>query len=272
MIPNPPTQIVSAGRNLSTSVPPSILKKKDYSDICPTYNQLVKSGRISCSVSLSDSIEQLNIASNSHSARADQKQIEGSVHWGTLNDLSGVQTPNHSHQRESVIVTAPPSLCKQSGSNSCSLFPPRRPQSLPDISRVSKPSVEQLFWDIPTFTSKLDRHSRKLSSTNPFLLASNKIPIVSTPSSSFSSVFDAFEMSDPSKQQQDHQEIIHTRRLLDRELSEFTEDDVCASRLPVLERDLSDIKMNTRILLINLSIIMLGTLMKVHFTKSGRKR
>ena len=45
-----------------------------------------------------------------------------------------------------------------------------------------------------------------------------------------------------SQQQEDARVLLSRRRLLIREMDEFTEDDVCSSRLPVLERDLSEIK------------------------------
>ena len=44
------------------------------------------------------------------------------------------------------------------------------------------------------------------------------------------------------EQEQKAKELVHIRKLIVREVEEFTVEDVCSSRIPVLERDLSEIK------------------------------
>ena len=230
--PNPPTQSSSSGSSPSIQEA-SNQTRKNYSKICPTYKKLMRSGKINSSVSISESFENLNITSNKNSpALVNQHQAEGSVHWGKVADFSGVQTPQPNIlKRDSVIISAPP-LRK-------SVISLNRHQSLPDVHKLSSPPLNQAQFETPKNYSR----NKKVSSTNPFWLTINKIPVVSTPSSTVSSVFSSPIMSDnQSKQAEAEQEMRHTKRLLVREINEFTVDDVCASRLPVLEKDLSDIK------------------------------
>ena len=80
--------------------------------------------------------------------------------------------------------------------------------------------------------------TRRISSTDPNFLTLVPPPVLGT-SVSESSVFCSSRMD---SQDQVARALVQARRLLEREVEEFTEDDVCASRIPVLERDLSEIK------------------------------
>ena len=139
----------------------------------------MRSGKIHSSVSISESFENLNITSNKNSpALVNQHQAEGSVHWGKVADFSGVQTPPPNIlKRDSVIISAPP-LRK-------SVISLNRHQSLPDVRKLSSPPLNQAQFETPKNYSR----NKKVSSTNPFWLTINKIPVVSTPSSTISSVF-----------------------------------------------------------------------------------
>ena len=99
--------------------------------------------------------------------------------------------------------------------------------------------------------------ARRISSTDPGILQNRKIPIVSTSVSSLDSfqseVFLPRQRGPNPKQlllqdttmetfQQEAKALLNIRRSLVREMDEFLEEDVCASRIPVLERDLGEIK------------------------------
>ena len=61
----------------------------------------------------------------------DLPQLEGSVHRGAVGDFSGVQTPDLTPERPSVITSAPPALPPRSVTLRPPILPPRpRPVSL----------------------------------------------------------------------------------------------------------------------------------------------
>ena len=94
------------------------------------------------------------------------------------------------------------------------------------LDRQHTPATSRVIAAVP----------RRLSSTDPNLLTRT---IVNTSDSSLdSSVFDTTAMA----QEQDAKVLLHARKLLERDIDEFPVDEVCASRLSVLERDLSEIK------------------------------
>ena len=232
------------------SAPPRSLQQ-EYSAICTTHKKLVKSGKISCSISLSESPPKLNLPSAPNSPNQEfPLHQEQSVHWGVVGEHSGHQTPaDSSGIRTPVIVSAnsggaaslplqlrPPPPGSQ-------LVSPSLVQGISSILDTLEPGIDsasQYSQETPTSGKAQCILPRRLSSTDPNLLTSNKIPIVSTSVSSIdSSVFESPVMDD---QEQNAKELVHIRKLIVREVEEFTEEDVCASRIPVLERDLSEIK------------------------------
>ena len=269
--PNPST----VTKKCSVKVIPPRSLSRQYSEICTTHRKLVQSGKIQCSVSLSESPDTVNLPSAPSSPFQEfPQQLEGSVHWGAVGEFSGVQTPAVSPAvRISVIETVPPALPPRG-------IPVPSPTPLPPKSAVPQPRTLQkqtspsLLQGISTLLKCLpadiypldclDQHNqhyqetpvsskaaailpRRLSSTDPHLLDNRKIPIVSTSVSSLESSSEVFLPNQPQTpiiitQQQETRALVHQRRLLMRELDDFTEDDVCASRLPVLETDLAEIK------------------------------
>ena len=136
---------------------------KQYREICPTHRQLVKSGRVKCSVSLSDtppitvdpSPNPIVNLPSAPSSPNPANQHQGSVHWGAVGEHSGVKTPADSPQeRSSVINLAPP------------VIPPRTPNVIPPVPppkpkpRLLSPAlvegVSALLEKIPVNTS--DQH------------------------------------------------------------------------------------------------------------------
>ena len=102
-----------------SSVTTSRTVSKQYREICPTHRHLVKSGKVKCSVSLSDTppitvdpspIPIVNLPS-APSSPDPASQQQASVHWGAVGEHSGVKTPVDSpQQRSSVINLAPPAI------------------------------------------------------------------------------------------------------------------------------------------------------------------
>lgn len=191
------------------------------------------------------------------------EHLGASVHWGAVGEFSGAQTPAESPaERPTVIASAPPALPPRGAlaSSHPQSLPPRpaarqaagqgfiSPTLLGNISAVLQQlpagAKEPCSQETPVITKNTGvRVPKRLSSTTPFLLESSKIPIVSTSESSFESFPEVFtDQTMASQEQQDARVLLGMRRLLVREMDEFAEDDVCSSRLPVLERDLSEIK------------------------------
>ena len=217
---HPPTQVVSSAGNslvgsaVSNLTTPaqtpalcSIRKvaprrlSSEYNKICKTHKKLVKSGSVTCSVRLSDSPTKVAATVNPLDSTPDATRIsvppatvEGSVHWGSLRDISGVQTP-----ATSPTASSPPSA-STSGlavpqpsapplpSKVIRSAPPRNPPR-----NIQRPS---LSTSVPTSVISgagqsgtplfgvLGAIPKRLSSTNPEFLQSKKIPIVSTSVSS----------------------------------------------------------------------------------------
>ena len=65
-----------------------------YRSICKTHRKLVRSGTIRCSVDLDSS--PTTVADSSSPKTTQLPSVEGSVHWGSVIDISGVQTPTQS--------------------------------------------------------------------------------------------------------------------------------------------------------------------------------
>ena len=62
-----------------------------YNSICKTHKKLVESGELECSVDFNKS--QVTVAESNSPKTTLPHFVEGSVHWGSLTDTSGFQTP-----------------------------------------------------------------------------------------------------------------------------------------------------------------------------------
>ena len=136
----------------------------------------------------------------------DLPQLEGSVHRGAVGDFSGVQTPDQTPERPSVITSAPPALPPRSVTLRPPILPPRpRPvslaptvrqplghrlqvtpsltliesvtallqevQEIPDTSGDTSPDQEAEYsQSSPISARPLTKQPRKLSSTDPHFL------------------------------------------------------------------------------------------------------
>ena len=148
---------------------------QQYRKTCPTHHKLVKSGQLRCSVSLSDSpVSNLDLPSAPTSPQPTYHNLQGSVHWGAVGDLSGTQTPNTSLEAFSGEGLPPP--------------PPRRFASVLSPSLLD--GVVSILKDIPT-----EKDTDQLTPVKPVGETckpgrpnfSYKIPIVSTDISSIES-------------------------------------------------------------------------------------
>ena len=238
--PNSHQPTLKTDQECSTrSVPPRSLSiSKQYNQICTTHKKLVKSGAVTCSVSLSDTPPTtVNLPSAPSSPLPVQHQLlEGSVHFGIVGDFSGVQTPETSPVETqisvrgvSVIQCLPPALPARGAH--------LRPPSLPPASSYPTPT-----------STRSGLIPRRLSSTDPNLLDSSEIPAVSRPGSTQ----EVFEPGYSSIVWDQGQEVISTmenmcleqaaelkrkRKRLTRKMFEFKEEDINTSRIQVMERD-----------------------------------
>ena len=250
--PNPhqPTPKAGVQKCSTKSAPPRSLNiSRQYNQICTTHRRLVKSGAVTCSVSLSDSppepvpsSDPLTNTVSLPSAPSSPLPFhplppEGSVHWGVVGDCSGVQTPDTppnlgAVRGVSVIRTAPPAV------------PARglhlRPPPLPPAGTEPTPTG-----------TRSGLIARRLSSTDPYLLDSSSTLIVRQPGFSLDQeVFepvsdqgqeDLSNMDDMNRCEEEADQLKTKRKRLNRKMFEFKEDDINTSRITVMERDLDRI-------------------------------
>ena len=243
---------------LKPAPPRSLNISREYNSICKTHQKLVKSGAVTCSVSLSDTPPTVDLPPAPRSPCPVPPQLQGSVHWGAVGDFSGVQTPATSPAKESpspplavrgvsVIQSAPPALLPRSRQFA--------PPDLPPRSSQLKNTPHSLIIPRNTTVSAVPR---RLSSTDPQLLENRKIPIVSTSVSSLDSDLSVFKpdntvaatlveeqsedsMSDMDDYQDEARKLLNIRRRIVRRMDEFTVEHLNTSRLTVMERDLDRI-------------------------------
>ena len=244
---------------------------RQYNQICTTHKKLVRSGQVTCSVSLSDTPPKVDLPAAPNSPTPAPFQLEGSVHWGAVGEFSGVQTPDQTPalnlpsvigtvRKVSVIQSAPPAL------------PPRT-----SVWR-SPPPIQRHHRGPTPNSDRTGVIPRKRSSTDHQLLDSRKIPIVSTSVSSLESFSEVFqpaispildqefeevdqELPDFTQQlkfvantdtdsdtdimaeawKEDANTLMRLRRRLVRRMEEFTVGDINTSRITVMERDLDRI-------------------------------
>ena len=218
----------------SETHPPTPSLSKQYREICPTHRRLVKSGSLSCSVDL-DSSPPI-VATPRSKTTLILPSTEGSVHWGSLTNNSGVGTP------------------QQESTSSSSVFESEEDKVEPlDISRgriiKNKPSVIE--------GSSLKR----ISSTDPLFL-NKTIPIVDTSFSSLDSPTEVFKAPNNlrwplspefepeleadtmsiSTIEQEANNLNRERRRLKREMKEYTVDDITIDTMDAVELEISRIK------------------------------
>ena len=182
-VSHPPTHNIQ--ECVTRPAPPRSLHiRREYNSICKTHKKLVKSGAVTCSVSLSTPPPTLDLPPAPTSPLPVLPLLEGSTHWGAVGDFSGVQTPGPSPvtvtppvaqvpavpapglRGVSVIRSAPPALPPRSTQLSTPALPPRPPH----------PS--DLPPDIPTpISSRAGVIPKRLSSTDPLLLDQSDPPV-----------------------------------------------------------------------------------------------
>ena len=261
-----PSNPTDSSAECSVRLAPPRRFSKEYNRICTTHKKLVKSGVVKCSVSLSDTPPNtVNLPSAPSSPiPLPVQQQEGSVHWGVVGDFSGFQTPEFIlGDRPSVIALAPPSLPPRGlipappplppypSSLRVVLPSPTLLQGIGSLLQQIPPSPEGSSSDLSTDlaaqlvqTPHLPKGGlarRKISSTDPCFLEGSaaevfgqgQLPQTRT-SHTMETANDVFNR---------RQKMLRdARRNLLREMSEFSVDDVCASRVPDLASDLAEIK------------------------------
>ena len=143
-----------------SSVTTSRTVSNQYRQICPTHRKLVKSGKVKCSISLSDTppitvdpspIPIVNLPSAPSSPNPASQQ-QGSVHWGAVGEHSGVKTPADSpEERSSVINLAPPVIPSRTPTVILPVPPPKPKSRL--LSPALVHGVSAILEQIPENTS-----------------------------------------------------------------------------------------------------------------------
>ena len=249
---HPPNPIDSSVLCSIKLAPPRRLSR-EYNKICTTHKKLVKSGVVKCSVSLSDTPPTiLNLPSAPTSPVTIFPQLEGSVHWGAVGDFSGVQTPEDSlAERASVIKLVPP------------ILPPRNRNQLtaPTLLQGVSSILQQLPSSPETISSeeilentavhleetpsvpRIDTVRRRFSSTDPGFLESTSSEFCLPSPSDFQQLpLYNTTMVESENFHRRIKELQISRRSLLREVEDLSVDDVCPSRIPLLEGELADIK------------------------------
>ena len=157
-VTHPPTQNIQ--ECVTRPAPPrGSSVSREYNSICKTHKRLVKSGAVTCSVSLSDSPPTVELPPAPSSPLPVLPSLEGSTHFGAVGDFSGVQTPDPNQ------VTPP--------------IPPSVPQPKPGVRGVSViRSAPAALAPRPTPTSHPPTPTssrtgvipKRLSSTDPQVL------------------------------------------------------------------------------------------------------
>ena len=179
-----------------------------YENICVTHKRLVRSGVINCSIPLSSSPPNIEVVPSAPLSPIAYPDHQGSVHWGAIGQFSGVATPD-----SSVEFSA----------------------ETPDNLLHRKSSVTNPNSSVETYIDSTDNLlHRKFSVTNPNILDSSMSLNSLNNTGVSQSADDIFR--------QKVKKFKDARRALIREMSEFEPDDVCASRLPVIESELAAIK------------------------------
>ena len=259
----PPSSLEIEGECLTIPklLPPRSITRH-YNRISKTHKKLVQRGKIKCSVSLSDSPEQLD--NQEVSSLKNQSVVDlplapesplpdfghtGSVHWGAVGDFSGVSTPSETPQKHSVIVRNPGEITISDylPDNQTSVI--RRPvapspsllQGVSELLKDINNSVVQSDSIFPDTFSPVTQHkSRQASDTNPHYLSEEKqnprrfpfgIEAVSRHSDNMDQVFKDKALA-----------LKRLRRTLVREMNDLSEEDLSTSRITVLERDLDRIR------------------------------
>ena len=213
----------------------------EYNSICKTHKKLVKSGAVTCSVTLSDSPPELDLPSAPVSPISFPpiSFLEGSTHFGAVGDFSGVQTPEVS--QDPVLPVVPQPAVR--GVSVIKSVPAALPSHPP-------PNVT------PT-SSRTGVIPRRISSTDPQLLDLtatwtafqrsdtflNTEVFRPDTSSSESSKEDNTNIMDRQSQCEQQAYLLKQKeRRVTRSINEFGEDDLATSRINVMEADLSRIR------------------------------
>ena len=234
--------------------PRSRALSREYNSICKTHKRLVRSGALTCSVSLSDTppTVTVDLPPAPDSPTPEQPFLEGSTHFGIIGDFSGFQTPLPSPASTptvpqplirgvSVIQSAPPTLLPRQTPTS---YPAPPVPLRPDHSTPLRTIVDR---------QELGAIPRRLSSTDPQLLDHSET-ILNVGRISLTEVFREDQVS-PESSQGDTSVIMDRRqcqeqayilkqkgRRVARQMTEFVEDDLSTSRITVMEADLARIR------------------------------
>ena len=178
-----------------------------YRSICKTHRKLVRSGTIRCSVDLDSS--PTTVADSSSPKTTQLPSVEGSVHWGSVIDISGVQTPRQSFG-EDIFKT-------------------------PDHNRRISSTDPQFLGNTPV----LDPLSSSLESVIEVFEPQSNLRWPFSPE--FEPELD-FNIMNVSDLEQEAQNLNKLKKRLYREMREFSADDITAQTVDSVEPEIERIK------------------------------
>ena len=192
----------------SESHPPTLSKfQAQYRNICKTHKRLVDSGVVECSVNLDKSI---TVAESNSPKTTQLPLVDDSVHWGSLTDLSGFQTPVQ-HQQPFFGKSVTPANKRLSSTDPQFLV--RIPvidtsvSSLDSESEVFQPKTTRNWPFSPEFEPELQHDTMSLNNV-----------------------------------EQEARDLNRLKRRLYRNMKEFTVEDITAETLNSVEPEIESIK------------------------------
>ena len=232
---HPPTRTVSSTECYLRPAPFRRFSET-YENICVTHKRLVRSGLINCSIPLSISPPDIEVLPSAPLSPIACTDHQGSVHWGAIGQFSGVATPDSSFEFSAETpYNSKGNLLHRKSSVTNPNSSVETYTNTTDNLLHRKCSVTNPNSSVESYNNTTDNLlHRKFSVTNPNILDSSMSLNSLNNTGVGQSADDMFR--------QKVKKLKDARRALIREMSEFEPDDVCASRLQVIESELAAIK------------------------------